>query len=156
MASDDSPSSSSSSSSSSDEELVASKEQEQVEGGDGDEREERRDGYQGDADDDDNRKAFLSRIPQTFDNDSVKSLLESKFGDGCASEVSIVYDVPEDEAGESDAAGKNNKDTSRDNGEKAKGRERDRGNDSETKSNGTQRHKEEGEQNIIRQEMNIT
>ncbi|EJK56573.1 hypothetical protein THAOC_23512, partial [Thalassiosira oceanica] len=120
MASDEDPdasSSSSSSSSSSDEESVASQE-EQVEREDvNDDREEGRDGYQGDADDD-RLKAFLSRIPQTFNEDSVKRLLESKFGDGCAAEVSIVYEVPEDEdnpAGE-DAAEKNN------NGETAKHR----------------------------------
>mmetsp|Transcript_26191 Transcript_26191/g.44659 ORF Transcript_26191/g.44659 Transcript_26191/m.44659 type:complete len:521 (+) Transcript_26191:130-1692(+) len=41
-------------------------------------------------DDDDKCKVFLSRIPQTFTDESIKRILESKFGEGCVVEASIV------------------------------------------------------------------
>lgn len=41
-------------------------------------------------DDDDGRKAFLSRIPQTFDEASIVRVLEGAFGVGCVVEASIV------------------------------------------------------------------
>ncbi|KAL3805966.1 hypothetical protein ACHAW5_002502 [Stephanodiscus triporus] len=44
-----------------------------------------------DKDDVDGRKAFLSRIPQTFDSDAVRRVLETNFGIGCVEDVSIAY-----------------------------------------------------------------
>jgi len=48
---------------------------------------------------DDSCKVFLSRIPQTFDNEIVKRILEEQYGDGSVVEVSIVYERT-DEDGE--------------------------------------------------------
>ncbi|KAL3811879.1 hypothetical protein ACHAXA_005545 [Cyclostephanos tholiformis] len=45
-----------------------------------------------DDDDEDGRKAFLSRIPQTFDEDSIRRIFEAKFGAGCVADVSIARD----------------------------------------------------------------
>lgn len=41
---------------------------------------------------DDCRKAFLSRIPQSFTTETIKNLLETNFGIDCVSDVVIVYD----------------------------------------------------------------
>ncbi|KAL3766445.1 hypothetical protein ACHAWU_007480 [Discostella pseudostelligera] len=46
------------------------------------------DGY----DDDDSRKIFLSRIPQSFNEEIITRILETKFGVGCVVNVSIVHD----------------------------------------------------------------
>ena len=42
------------------------------------------------SDDWDTRKAFLSRIPATFDEDTLKLLFERKFGDGSVDNISIL------------------------------------------------------------------
>jgi len=51
-------------------------------------------------DDWDSRKAFLSRIPTTFDSDIVRRIVERKFGEGCVEDVSIVYNREEGDGGE--------------------------------------------------------
>ena len=48
-----------------------------------------------DNNNDDSRKAFLSRIPQAFTTDTIKNLLETNFGIDCVSDVVIVYDRSE-------------------------------------------------------------
>jgi hypothetical protein len=56
--------------------------------------------YDGDGDDggdEDGRKAFLSRIPQMFDSDAVKRVMESEFGEGCVEDVAIVRERPPDD-----------------------------------------------------------
>ena len=50
------------------------------------------DDINGDDDDDDSRKIFLSRIPQSFNEEIITRILETKFGVGCVVNVSIVYD----------------------------------------------------------------
>lgn len=45
---------------------------------------------------DDDCKAFLSRIPQTFNEDSIRRILNDKFGDGCVVDVSLVSPKEED------------------------------------------------------------
>ena len=49
-----------------------------------------------DNNNDDNRKAFLSRIPQAFNTETIKNLLETNFGIDCVSDVVIVYDRSDD------------------------------------------------------------
>jgi RNA recognition motif-containing protein len=44
----------------------------------------------GDTVHDDECKVFLSRIPQSFNEDSIKRILHEKFGDGCVVVVSLV------------------------------------------------------------------
>lgn len=50
------------------------------------------------VDDDDSRKIFLSRIPQTFNEESITRILEANFGTRCVVNVSIVYDKNENGA----------------------------------------------------------
>lgn len=59
--------------------------------------------------DDDNRKIFLSRIPQSFNEEIITRILETKFGTGCVVNVSIVYDKPENGGAAAAAADKNKK-----------------------------------------------
>ena len=49
-----------------------------------------------DNNNDDSRKAFLSRIPQAFNTETIKNLLETNFGIDCVSDVVIVYDRSDD------------------------------------------------------------
>ncbi|KAL7551911.1 hypothetical protein ACHAWF_015129 [Thalassiosira exigua] len=54
------------------------------------------------ADDDDDvegRKAFLSRVPQKFDEEIVKRILEERFGCGSVEEVCVVRSERSDEGG---------------------------------------------------------
>lgn len=44
----------------------------------------------------DESKVFLSRIPQTFTNESIKRVLEESFGEDCVIDVSLVYEKSED------------------------------------------------------------
>ena len=44
----------------------------------------------------DSCKVFVSRIPQTFTEDSIKRIFEEQFGDGCVLEVSIAQERVED------------------------------------------------------------
>ncbi|KAL7543199.1 hypothetical protein ACHAXR_012481 [Thalassiosira sp. AJA248-18] len=44
----------------------------------------------------DSCKVFLSRIPQMFNDETIKRILEEHFGDGCVVEVSIVCERAED------------------------------------------------------------
>jgi len=53
-----------------------------------------------DDNNDDSRKAFLSRIPQAFNTDNIKNLLETNFGIDSISEVVIVYDRSDDASNE--------------------------------------------------------
>jgi len=46
---------------------------------------------------DDAFKAFLSRIPQTFDDVSIKRIVEEKFGENCVVDVSILYERLDDD-----------------------------------------------------------
>jgi RNA recognition motif-containing protein len=48
-------------------------------------------------DDGDARKAFLSRIPQSFDSDSIIRIFEMTYGPGCLSGVSIMADADDDD-----------------------------------------------------------
>lgn len=70
---------------------------------------------------DDAFKAFLSRIPQTFDDESIKRILEEKFGENCVVNVSILYEKS-DEGGargqESNHDDAENKTKQRDDGKK--------------------------------------
>lgn len=64
--------------------------------------------YDGDGDDggdEDGRKAFLSRIPQMFDSDAVKRVMESEFGEGCVEDVAIVRERPPDDDDERGGGG---------------------------------------------------
>ena len=45
----------------------------------------------------DDCKVFISRIPQTFNEDSVRRILNDKFGDGCVMDVSLVSPKEEDD-----------------------------------------------------------
>ncbi len=67
-------------------------------------------GIVGDAvDDDDGRKIFLSRIPQSFNEESITRILEAKFGARCVVNVSIVYDKSENHGAAADHADKKQK-----------------------------------------------
>ena len=46
---------------------------------------------------DDTCKVFLSRIPQTFNEESITRILQDRFGEGCVIEVSIVYERSEED-----------------------------------------------------------
>ena len=60
-------------------------------------------------DDDDSRKIFLSRIPQSFNEEIITRILETKFGTGCVVNVSIVYDKTENGGAAAAAAADKNK-----------------------------------------------
>ena len=68
--------------------------------GDSDRDREYSDAAASEPDDWDSRKAFLSRIPTTFDSDIVQRIVERKFGEGCVEDVSIVYSREEGGDGE--------------------------------------------------------
>lgn len=48
---------------------------------------------------DDECKAFLSRIPQTFNDESITRILEEEFGQGCVAEVSILLEKSDEDDG---------------------------------------------------------
>jgi len=78
---------------------------------------------------DDSCKAFLSRIPQMFNDESVKRILEEKFGDGCVLEASIASEKLEED-GHHGAS--QEKETSKE----GVGREKSSGNEKEAKHRG--------------------